>query len=1315
MDKLPNITRYPGIRAFERAEKGRFFGRHRETADLFNMVKVKPLTVLFAKSGIGKTSLINAGISPLLEQSGYLPVKVRLQDTTLTPVETVKKVLAPWFHDDRLHRFGQAPFSLWEYLRACRFENDEGVQQVPVLIFDQFEELFNHPVAEQETLTLALADLINERLPETVQARFRSFPRQERSEELLDWFSPQKIRILFAIRADRMGDLDRLKRHIPTVLHDRFYLAPLDHAAARDAIVQPAALAGKQFLSEPFTYSETALETMLQGLENDRGEVESFQLQILCQQLEKIAAEKQRKTIQPADFGGAEGIRGILNDYYEREVDKLPAAEQDLARRFIEEGLIVNGRRVGIPEGAEQSQFGLSPDLLEKLLDSRLIRTEVIHLGKIYELSHDTLVEPVLRSYEQRRIREERAAAAKALEEERTRLAALAQKRRRARLYAIAGFTLAALALVGGFFAWQNYRKAEAARQAALVSNLAAKAWDVYRDDHTLAFRLAEAALRLDSTNADARQTLRSIANMPTTTFYQQVFTGHQFEVKALAFSPDGQLVASGSFDKTIALWRRSDGALLARLDFVYPEENTDSSGHSGTIRSVTFAPDGQTLWSTAVDGRVKHLDLQATVIGGFRAHSKPVWDMALAPDGRWLVTASNDSTAAIWRTDGTKLKTLAGHRDAVWTTAISPDGRWIITGSIDGTARLWTADGQLRQVIDLQGAKVNASAFSPDSRFVLLGCGDNTAKLLRLDGRLEAIYSGHSAEITEVAFSPDGLQVLTASNDHSAKVWKRSGEELLHLVGHTERVGALAISPDGQWVSTGSFDFTAKIWNLPFNLHNKATFQKGPVTKVAVSPDGRLVLSGSEDNTVNVWRPDGQLAFQLHGHRKEVAQVGFSPAGNRFFSVSPDATVCIWDSAGALVHRLDQFPNAVYAAAFAPPDGRHLLVASGPDIFLLDSTGKLQRRWKAHTGNIIRLQYAPDGKSLLSASSDGTVKIWTEAGALLDSLNTRLYLYWASFAPDGKHVATVGNELPVREWQVSDTTSRQFLGHLMENYFVDYSPDGRQLVSCSWDKTARLWDRQTGAELLRLPHPDGVNGGAFSPDGKRLYTACRDKRVRVWDTATGELLTVFGDNPDVRPFLQSGAIARLEAIPVQFERYGIAPDMALRIYGGQPASIRALGLRLLALGKENLAKPEQCREYLQTAEIYLLDAQKQDNPAQQAQYDSLLAEVYIQFSNLYLVNRDFPQMLKSAQKGLQYHALPMLKVHETFGLLLTSQYEQAKRKALKLCQDSTTVVFAEYYYFTYRDAFLGELDYYQHQLSIPNPDLQRLGEALAQ
>ncbi|MBL7774736.1 MAG: hypothetical protein JNK89_01970, partial [Saprospiraceae bacterium] len=801
------------------------------------------------------------------------------------------------------------------------------------------------------------------------------------------------------------------------------------------------------------------------------------------------------------------------------------------------------------------------------------------------------------------------------------------------------------------------------------------------------------------------RQTLRGIANTPTTTFYQHVFSEHMFEVEALAFSPDGQLVASGSFDKSLAIWQR-DGTLLSQLQPA--DAPSDSAGFTATVHAVEFEPGGQAVWAAGQDGRVKKVDLEGRVLTGFAAHQAAVWDMALAPDGRWLVTASSDSTAAVWSAGGVRLHQLCGHRDAVRTAAISPDGRWIATGSNDGTARLWTAGGQLQQVFDLGGAKVNASAFSPDSRQLLLGCGDNTAKLFSLDGRLAAIYGGHTAEITEVAFSPDGKQVLTASNDHTAKLWQRSGEEVLRLVGHTERVGALAVSADGNWVATGSFDYTAKIWNLPFNLNNKAARHKGPVTKVAVSPNGRFVLSGSEDNTAKLWNlDDGALKCELSGHRKEIPQVGFAPAGDRFFTTSLDGTVRIWDTSGVLHLTLNQFPGRVVAADFSPADDGALVATCGPEIFLIDRAGQTTRRWKAHSSAISRAAFSPDGQRVLSAGQDEWVKIWSLEGILLDSLPILPPVNWAGFSPDGQYVVTSARERPIREWKNSLSAPRQYVGHLDVSFFVGYSPDGRFLVSCNWDKTARIWDRQTGAIVQVFPHPDGVNGAAFTPDGRLLITACRDKFVRVWDRSNGRLLRVFGDDPDVGRFLESEHIAALETIPFSFERYGIASDMAASIYGDQPELLRSMGQRYLEQANNRLHDLAAGQEASDKAEFYFNRAARLQGAAARAMSDSLLAEVYLFRANLYLSNGKYTDMLQAAERGIGYRSLPMLQVYKTFGLLLSNRFDKAKNLALELCKDSTTAV--PPYYESYRQALSEEQFYYESELGIQHPDWVRL------
>jgi conflict system STAND superfamily ATPase len=477
-------SRYPGIRAFEKNERHVFFGRRTEAKKLFNLVKAKPLVVLFAKSGIGKSSLINAGLEPLLESDYYAVVKIRLQSTDISSVEMVKNELKPFLNEAKLKAHTKGNPGFWEYLRACEFK--KGTETVtPVLVFDQFEEFFEHNKNDQDELNLELADMVSDRLPERLRDSLRAIPFRDRSKEELDWHSPIPVKFIFAIRSDRMSLMDEMSIKIPSILHNRFHLKPLDIASAREAIIEPARLQEEGFDTLPFTYDAPALQTILEYLKNKNDEIESFQLQLLCRNIERTVQRKNVENIvvSESDFGGASGIKSILNNYYEQEVLELEKEERPLARKFIEEGLIVAGRRVGVSEGVEQKSFGIHRKLLEKLLASRLIRAENTHLGRSFELSHDTLVAPILQSYDIRRREEEKLEAIEKQKEQEQLLASERKKRNRAVLLAAAGFILFLIAAAGGFFAALQWQKAKALQvQAEEAKVIAVEARDRAKD-----------------------------------------------------------------------------------------------------------------------------------------------------------------------------------------------------------------------------------------------------------------------------------------------------------------------------------------------------------------------------------------------------------------------------------------------------------------------------------------------------------------------------------------------------------------------------------------------------------------------------------------------------------------------------------------------------------------------------------------------------------------------------------------------------------------------------------------------------------------
>lgn len=283
--------RYPGIRAFEYNDKDLFFGRKEDVKKLYTRVKAQSLVVLFAKSGIGKSSLLNAGLLPLLDVDLYHSTKMRFQDVQQSPLKVLKAELSNYLNPEKLSKnSGQNTESsgLWEYLKACEFPD----QRIPILIFDQFEEFFEHPLDAQVELLTDLADLISERLPKRIQESLRAIPFTKRSQEDLAWHSPIEMKVVFAIRSDRLSLLDELSEEIPMILSSRYHLKPLQKKQATEAIVQPALLEGN-FNTPPFQYQTDTLNRMLNYLSNQKGEIESFQLQLVCQHVEREVAKKQ--------------------------------------------------------------------------------------------------------------------------------------------------------------------------------------------------------------------------------------------------------------------------------------------------------------------------------------------------------------------------------------------------------------------------------------------------------------------------------------------------------------------------------------------------------------------------------------------------------------------------------------------------------------------------------------------------------------------------------------------------------------------------------------------------------------------------------------------------------------------------------------------------------------------------------------------------------------------------------------------------------------------------------------------------------------
>ncbi len=556
----------------------------------------------------------------------------------------------------------------------------------------------------------------------------------------------------------------------------------------------------------------------------------------------------------------------------------------------------------------------------------------------------------------------------------------------------------------------------------------------------------------------------------------EATLSGHTEPVTSVAFSRDGKILASASFDDTVKLWDTATRKELATL-----------SGHSDDVRSVAFSPDSKTLASASDDNMVK------------------LWDIASRKE----------------------LATLTGHANYVSSVAFSPDGKTLASGSFDNTVKLWDVAARI-EVAALSGHSrfVMSVAFSPDGKTLASASADNTVKLWDTTSRKElATLSGHSKSVMSVAFSPDGKTLASASFDNTVKFWDTTThEELATLAGSSNSVMSIAFSPDGKTLAYAD-DTTVKLWDTATH-QEVATLagHSGVVVSVAFSPDGKTLGSASGDNTIKLWdtttRPEVAI---LSGHSNSVWSVAFSPDGKTLASASFDSTVKLWDIiARKELATLSGHSKSVWSVAFSP-DGKTLASASDDTtVKLWDIASRKELASLAgHSKSVMSVAFSPDGKLLASASADNTVKLWdtttrTEVATLSDSNS-----FWSvAFSPDGKVLASASVDNTVKLWETATRKKVATLeGHTNSVWSVAFSPDGKTLASAGDDNTVKLWDTFTGKPLGTLwGHSDSVWSVAFSPDGKTLASASDDKTVKLWDTAAHkELATLSGNSDFVR------------------------------------------------------------------------------------------------------------------------------------------------------------------------------------------------------
>jgi RNA polymerase sigma factor (sigma-70 family) len=571
----------------------------------------------------------------------------------------------------------------------------------------------------------------------------------------------------------------------------------------------------------------------------------------------------------------------------------------------------------------------------------------------------------------------------------------------------------------------------------------------------------------------------------------------HGSPVTSVAFSPDGKLLATGSWDNTVLIWDAATGRLIRAI---HPQD--------GWIWGVAFSPDSQFL-VTAGDHRSKRLRLWNVATGksvrSFEGHTNAIRDLSYSPDGKTIASAAHDGTVRIWdAATGNELRQFAGgDGPQLRSVAYSPDGKRLATTDTGARVHLWEADS----------------------------------------GKAAGSLSADQGGLVSAAWSKDGTRVVAGSEDGTVYMWDVASGKQSHKVSALAKAAlSVAFAPDGKTFAAGYGDWNegsrdlaggaVVLWDAAAGKEvRRLDDQVAPVQAIAFAPDGKALAAVTLNSSVLIWDPaTGRRQAGSSGHQAAIRAVLFG-SGRTLLTAGNDRTVRVWDLGRNEPRLVLGEGKAAFPALAVSPD-RTLLAWGGLDgvVRLCDAvTGKERRRFEGHEGHVWCVAFSPDGQTLASGGADRSIRLWdTGTGKELRKFEGHAnWVLGMAFAPAGRLLASGSLDKSVRLWDVaSGKEVRKLDGHLHEVSVVAFSPDGRSLASASRDDSVRLWEVATGQLRKQFGSARiGRAAVAFSPDGRYLLTANsdQDRGLRIWDAIGGrELCKVWGH----RGFVESVAFS---------------------------------------------------------------------------------------------------------------------------------------------------------------------------------------------
>ncbi len=1052
-----------------------FFGREREIEIVVANLLASRLTVLYGPSGVGKTSLLRAGVARRIRELAGTRALGRGPDGAAVvfsswlgdPVTALADAIADEVRKVTGNQSAGPPPTTG---LADAVDHWSAILDGEIfIVLDQLEELFVYHDAKRDPGTL-LAEL-----PEViVRPRLRAH-------------------VLLSLRDDALAELDAFGGALPNLFANVVRLDRLDRRAASAAILGPVRQFNDSAPSERQVEVEPELVTAVldqAGTADDPTRVEPPYLQLVMERLWDVEVERGSQELRASTLAELGGAREIVREHLDRALAVLDESEQDVADRVFGHLVTPSGTKIS-HLAADLAQFARAPaqevePVLATLEGERILRRVDQGGDRRYEIFHDVLANAILGWRRRRELDRERLAA----------------RRHQRRLVRIGVAALAAVLLMAGItiYALSQRSTARAEEQSAEARALVADSLTLLDRDPELSLVLARRAAGL-SNSALVESALReSLLHSRVRRVVPLGAPGAQ-----AVFQTGGRTAVALTTTGRVVVADRTTGRVLRAFAIGAPRGLIDPTG----ARILAFGLHRPPTLYTSTTGSATRL------------RTRPVAGAAFSSDGRVLVTMDSGRLLHVWDASSGRLMRVFTAASQPLVAAVSSDDTTVATGGGRESLRvemfsITTGASVARPAID---SVVTHLAFGPGHLLAIAGANKTVTLLDPTTPAHRAVLRGHVGPITSIAFNSPATVLATTSTDGTARVWSTSGDLVTILAGHGLDVTSAAFSPDGSRLVTASKDGTARVWHAR-NGETVAVLagHGAEVATADFSPDGRSVVTAGKDGTMRLWYAVAEPtlavvrteAWPVAAARAADGRIVVAPRGSPDVSVSAGGDLVATAERGRVVVRRTStgelvaaisVPAHITGVALAP-DGRSV-VAAGSDgnarVYGLD--GSLVRTLDGNGAPLTRIAFDPSGALLAAGSTDHTARIWSlSTGRMRVLRGDADTVTSARFSPDGSKLVTAGRDHYARIRDVATGSAVEILsGAFGEVSDAAFSPDGRWVVTAGPGK-AGLFDARSGTRLFYLEGHEGrLTSASFTPGGQTIVTSGIDGTVRTY------------------------------------------------------------------------------------------------------------------------------------------------------------------------------------------------------------------------